>query len=303
MRLAVFQVPYDAGHRGRRMGRGPLHLVERGLVRELEAQGHDVDLQPVLLPEGFTTEAGSAAEIQRRLARAAGQALGEGRLPVVLAGNCNATLGMLAASAGSAALAASSPGSTGLLWLDAHADFNTAETSASGFFDGMALAMITGGAWQALAATVPGFQPVAERDVILAGARDLDAAEEERLARSQIVRIGAAGVPGELAPALDRLAQRVSRVHLHIDLDVLDPLDSDTGRANEFAVPGGLRLSQAEALIAAAGRSLEIASATFSAYDPDQDPDDRIVRAVRVLLAALIEALSDGQTSGRLTAP
>jgi arginase len=297
MRLAVFQVPYDAGHWGLRMGRGPLHLVERGLVRELEAQGHDVDLQPVQLPEGFfRTEAGSAAEIQRRLARAAGQALGEGRLPIVLAGNCNATLGVIA---GSAALAASSPGSTGLLWLDAHADFNTAETSASGFFDGMALAMITGGAWQALAATVPGFQPVAERDVILVGARDLDAAEEERLSRSEVVHIDAAGVPGELAPALDRLAQRVSKVHLHIDLDVLDPLDPDTGRANEFAVPGGLRLSQAEALIAAAGRSLEIASATFSAYDPDQDPDDRIVRAVRVLLAAIIEAVS----TGPLTAP
>jgi arginase len=281
MRLAVFQVPYDAGHYGRRMGRGPLHLVERGLVRELEAQGHDVELCPLRLPEGFVTEAGSAVEIQRQLARAAGRARGEGRLPIVLAGNCNATLGVLAA------LSASTPGSTGLLWLDAHADFNTAETSASGFFDGMALSMITGGAWQALAATVPGFQPIAERDVILVGARDLDAAEEERLTRSRIVRCAAGDVSAALEPALGHLAQRVSRVHVHIDLDVLDP---SVGRANEFAVPGGLLLAQAEAVIAAAGESLEIASATFSAYDPDQDPEDRIVRAARTLLAAVVEA-------------
>jgi arginase len=282
MRLAVFQVPYDAGHYGRRMGRGPLHLVERGLVRELEAQGHDVDLQPVRLPEGFVTEAGSAVEIQRRLARAVNRARGEARLPIVLAGNCNATLGVLAAHG-----LQDNPRSTGLLWLDAHADFNTAETSASGFFDGMALSMITGGAWQALAATVPGFQPIAERDVILVGARDLDAAEEERLARSQIVRCAAGDVPAALEPALGHLAQRVSRVHVHVDLDVLDPT---VGRANEFAVPGGLLLAQAEAVIAAAGESLQIASATFSAYDPDQDPDGRIVRAARTLLAAVIEA-------------
>jgi arginase len=278
MRLALFQVPYDAGRYGERMGRGPLHLVERGLVRDLEARGHDVDLVPIRLPEGFVTEAGSAAEIQRQLSRAAGRARGEERLPIVLAGNCNATLGVLAASA---------PRSTGLLWLDAHGDFNTSETSASGFIDGMALSMITGGAWQALAATVPGFHPIAERDVILVGARDLDAAEEERLVRSRIVRLAAGDVPDALVPALGHLAQRVSRIHIHIDLDVLDPA---VGRANAFAVDGGLLLAQAEAVIAAAGESLEIASATLSAYDPGQDTGDRILRAARTLLAAVLEA-------------
>ena len=278
MRLTVFQIPYDSGHYGQRMGRGPLHLVERGLVRDLEAQGHNVDLQPIRLPEGFATEAGAAVEIQRQLSRAAGQARADGRLPIVLTGNCNATLG---------ALAAHDPGTVGLVWLDAHADFNTSETTRSGFFDGMALSMITGSAWQTLAATVPHFHPLAERDVVLVGARDLDPAEEERLARSHITRVAAADVPDALERAFDHLSRRIARVHLHIDLDVLDP---SAGRANQFAVPDGLSLVQADLLVAAAGERFEIGSVTFSAYDPDHDPDDRIVRAVGSLLAAVLEA-------------
>jgi arginase len=276
MRLTVLQVPYDAGHYGLRMGRGPLHLVERGLVRDLEAQGHDVDLALLRLPEGFVTEAGAAVELQRRVARAAGLAREAGRLPIILTGNCNATLGALTGQE-----------ETGLLWLDAHADFNTSETSASGFIDGMSLSMITGSAWQALARTVPGFHPTPERDVIVVGARDIDREEEERLRRSKILRLAAADVPEALVPALSDLAQRMSRLHIHFDLDVLDPA---VGRANEFAVPGGLLLAQAEAVIATAGEHLQITSATFSAYDPDQDPEDHIVRAVSTLLTAVIEA-------------
>jgi arginase len=282
MRLTLLQTPYDAGQYAQRMGRGPLHLVERGLGRDLEAQGHEVDLVPIRLPAGFVTEAGAAAAVQRRISQEAGRALSAGHFPVVLAGNCSTTLGMMAVHGSTGGI-----GSTGLVWLDAHADFNTAETTTSGFFDGMSLSQITGGAWQALAATVPGFHPVDERDVVLVGARDLDPAEEERLDRSRIAVVPAAGVPDSLDAAFDHLCRRVSRVHLHIDLDVLDPT---VGRANVFAVPGGLSLVQAEMLIDAAGSRFDIASLTISAYDPEQDPDDRIVRAVGSLLAAVLEA-------------
>jgi arginase len=278
MRLTVLQVPYDSGHYAQRMGRGPLHLVECGLVRDLETQGHEVDLLPVRLPEGFTTEAGAAAAVQRRIAEEASRARTTGCFPIVLAGNCSATLGVMTAYA---------PGSAGIVWLDAHADFNTPETSTSGFLDGMALSMITGSAWQALAATVPRFHPISERDVVLVAARDLDAAEEERLARSHITRVAAEGVPDTLEPALDHLQRRVSHLHLHLDLDVLDP---SVGRANQYSVSGGLSLVQTEMLIAAAGARFEIGSLTVCAYDPDHDPDDRIVRAARSLLAAVLEA-------------
>jgi len=277
MRLTLLQAPYDAGHYARRMGRGPLHLVERGLVQDLEKQGHEVDLVPIRLPKGFVTEAGAAAEVQRRIAREAGRALAAGRFPIVLAGNCSTTLGVMAAHP---------PTSTGILWLDAHADFNTPETTTSGFFDGTSLAQVTGGAWQALAATVPGFHPVAERNVILVGARDLDPAEEERLSCSHICRIAAADVPDALDAAFDHLGRHVSRLHLHIDLDVLDPT---VGRANVFSVPGGLSLVQAEMLIDAAGGRFDIASLTLSAYDPEQDSDDRILRAVGSILTAVLE--------------
>jgi arginase len=279
MRLALLQVPYDAGHYGRRMGRGPLHLIDTGLVRELTAAGHDVQLVPIRLPEGFSIEAGAAVEAQRRVAEAARAARGESRLPILLAGNCNASLGVLAALG---------PGATGLVWLDAHADFNTPETTLSGFFDGMALSMITGSAWQAMAATVAGFHPLDERNVLLVGARDLDAAEEQRLAASHLQRIAAEDIPELAAGAVAQLARRVSRLHFHIDLDVLDP---SVGRANAYAAPGGLSLVQTETLIAAAGARCEIAAAAFTAYDPQEDTDGRIGGAVRSLLTALLETL------------
>jgi arginase len=282
MRLTLLQAPYDSGQYAQRMGRGPLHLVERGLVRDLATQGHEADLVPIRLPDGFVTEAGAAAEVQRRIAHEAGRALAAGRFPIVLAGNCSTTLGVMAAHGSIGAI-----GSTGILWLDAHADFNTPETTTSGFFDGTSLSQVTGGAWQALAASVPGFHPVAERNVILVGARDLDPAEEERLSRSHICRIAAADVPDALDAAFDQLSRRVSQIHLHIDLDVLDPT---VGRANVFSVPGGLSLVQAETLIDAAGARFDIASLTLSAYDPEQDPEERIVSAVRSLIDAVLEA-------------
>jgi len=63
-----------------------------------------------------------------------------------------------------------------VLWFDAHGDFNTPESTLGGFLDGMALAIATGRCWTGLAATVPGFTPVAEENVVLVGARDLDRA-------------------------------------------------------------------------------------------------------------------------------
>lgn len=283
MRLAVFQVPYDSGRLGERMGRGPLHLVDRGLTERLERKGHDVELVPVRLAEGFSTEAGSAAEIQRLLARRVAAARADGLLPLVLAGNCNVSVGVLASI---------SPGATGVVWLDAHGDLNTPETSRSGFYDGMCLSVVTGGCWRALAATVPGFSPVAERDVVLVGARDLDMEEELRLDASGIHRIGVEalrqdGVAAALARPLEEIAGRRPLVYLHVDLDVLDPTEV---RANPFAVPGGLSLPEAVEVVLEVGERFEIAAAALTSYDPGHDAEDRGPRAALELIEAILQA-------------
>jgi arginase len=280
MRLTLFQIPYDSGHFGKRMGRGPLHLVERGLPGELERLGHDVRVVPVRLPDGFATEVGAAAQVHRQLAGEVRAARDEGRFPLLLAGNCNTTIG---------AVTGISPRPVGVVWLDAHGDFNTPETSPSGFLDGMSLTFLTGLSWQGVARTIPGFEPVSPRDVLLVGARDLDP-EEERLVASSGAgwvharEIRTQGLSGAVGPALDDLATRVPRIHLHIDLDVLDPSE---GQVNVFSVEGGLTVSDVVALIEEAARRFEITSATLSAYDPDYDPDDRIARAAGVIAQAI----------------
>ena len=283
MRLAVFQVPYDSGHSAERAGKGPLHLVDRGLIEQLQRKGHDVELVPIQLAEGFSVEVGSAAEIQRLLARRVSAARADGRLPIVLSGNCNVAVGVLAAV---------SPGATGVVWLDAHGDFNTPETSVSGFFDGMSLAIVTGGCWRALAATVPGFSPVAEQDVVLVGARDLDVEEEHRLDFSHVHRVGVDalrqdGVALALAHPLEEVAGRRPLAYLHIDLDVLDPTEL---KANVFAAPGGLSLSEAVEVVLKVGEHFEIAAVSLTAYDPDHDQEGRGPRAVAELVEAVLAA-------------
>jgi arginase len=276
MSCTLIQVPYDSGHFGQRMGRGPLHLIESGLLESLEAAGHAAELAPIRLPEGFAPEPGAAAEIQRRVAKAAGEARAAGRVPVVLAGNCNTAIGVLGGVAGIGEDVA-------IVWLDAHGDLNTPETSSSGFFDGMSLAIATGTCWRGLAATVPGFRVVADRRVALVGARDLDPAERERVETSEISWFPRGG------EALLEWLETVdaSRVYLHLDLDVVDPKDLT---ANGYAVPDGLTLDQVEEIARTVCGKLELAGLAVTAYDPSMDEENRGPAAALRLIRAALEA-------------
>ncbi len=154
-----------------------------------------------------------------------------GALPVSIAGDCLASLPVMAGlqRAGLDPV---------LVWLDAHGDFNTEATSPSGFLGGMPLAMMVGRGDMAFARGV-GLRPVAERDVRLVGARDLDPLEAVALARSQVVRLDMAALAGL---RLDR------PVHLHIDNDVLDAAEAP---ANNYPVAGGPSLKDAVAALRA----------------------------------------------------
>src|SRR4030095_6884769 len=154
-------------------------------------------------------------------------------------GNCGSSLGTMS---GVHAATPNDSSAIGVIWLDAHADFNTPETTTTGFLDGMALAALTGKCWHGLTATIPGFRPVSDAHVVLVGARDIDPAEEQLLASSRVMRVEAArmqadGAGAALDTALTELARHVSRVYLHIDLDVHEPSEA---QANQYAVPGGL---------------------------------------------------------------
>lgn len=280
MRLTVIDIPYDSGRLHERMGRGPGHFLARGLIGRLEAAGHEVGTAPVRLPDDFfPAEVAAAVELHRRISRAVTAARDAGRLPVLLSGNCNyAALGTLAAL---------SPAATGVVWLDAHADFNTPDTSPSGFLDGMALSMATGEAYGPALETVPGLAPLPHRNVVLLGVRDVDPAEGERVERSalgwlEVETLRRQGLGEALAAALDDLPEVV---YLHVDLDVLDP---SVGRVNEFATEGGLTLDELRAVAATVSGQSQVAAVALTAYDPRFDGDGRVFEAGVAALEALV---------------
>jgi len=274
-------VPYDSGHRGERMGAGPERLIQSGLERELTADDHRVTTTIIDLDEGsWTAEIATAFELMRRVAAAINDA--KTSLPVVLAGNCITTIG---------ALATYPPSRTGIVWFDAHADFNTPDTTTSGFLDGTALSAVTGGSWRQLALSVPGFRPMPEENVCVVGSRDLDPMEKRLLSASGVTTVRAAEIRSALPAAMEALRKSVDRVHVHIDLDVLD---AAVASANTYAVGGGLTVEDVEFAVSTIGQAHSIAGITLSAYDPSADDDGRAANAaIRVVRAAVRGAQRD----------
>lgn len=281
MRVQILQVPYDSGHRGVRMGRGPEHFVEHGLPDKLQAAGHEVEVGVVESALALPAEISTAFALARSLAERVRAARHAGRFPLVLSGNCNSALGTLAGI---------DPPGAGIVWFDAHGDFNTPETTTGGFLDGMGLATATGRCWTRLAATIPGFTPIPDPHVVLVGARDLDPGERDLLRQSQVTLVPAATIRSDgagraLGPAFDTLRARVQQVYLHLDLDVLDP---QAAVANGYAAPEGLSVAQVEEAIGLLAERLPIAAAAVTAYDPAYDQDGRAFRAgVRLIEAVL----------------
>ena len=166
MDIHLLLVPYDTARRGWRSGAGPEHLLQAGLTTHLQRNGHFVADVQVIEDDSAQcpAEIRTAFELARRLAAGVRFARAAGRFPLVLSGNCNSAIGTLSGLG---------PAPRAIFWFDAHGDCNTPETTASGFLDGTGLAVALGLCWRQLAASVPGFQPVAPEATFLLGARDL----------------------------------------------------------------------------------------------------------------------------------
>src|SRR4051794_37049984 len=141
-----------------------------------------------------------------------------------------------------------------------------------------------------MARTLPAFRPVREENVVLVGGRGATQLEKERLRASEATvveeqSVRALGGRVALGPALDAMAGRVRRVHVHLDLDVLDP--EALNPANEFSPEGGLRAEEVEACIRAMRERLEVSSATVASYDPSFDGGGRVLEAGIALVRAV----------------
>jgi arginase len=280
MEIQLLAVPYDSGNRSVRMGAGPERLLDAGIQRALVDDGHRVFAKIAELPENaWHAEIESSFELMRMLAREVASAKNHSRLPIVLSGNCNTSVGIVSGLDADVAVT----------WFDAHADFNTPETTTSGFLDGTAVSILTGRCWKKLAESV-GLHPVPDSQICLIGTRDIDQAEGELLEGARIEVVTPEKVRADLPRVLAHMGEHVDDVYVHLDLDVLD---ASIAAANSYAVGGGMTVEDVEHALSLIARQFRIVAITLSAYDPAADSDG----------AAAAAAIRLVRTAARLAVP
>lgn len=272
--VRLLTLPYHLGRERVGMGNGPDRFIDAGAVQRVRDQGLAVEVAETTRTEDFEHETGATLAVLRSHAQNVARTLDEGAYPLTLGGNCSTTIATVAALGEQDQL--------GVVWFDAHGDANTPETTTSGFFDGMSLAILAGWCWRSLAASVPGFEPLPETNLLLAAARAIDVDEQRLLDGSDIAVVPAdamrtpSRLHGSFLTALDALATRVQRIYVHIDLDAIDLTD---GRANEFAAPGGPSLEALTACLDYIADRGQVVAASLTCYNPDCDSTGHALRS------------------------
>lgn len=267
MRIDLITVPYRYDERDVGLGAGPGALIEAGIVARLHALGYDVaDSTAANLADDERDPAYVAVNIGRLGASTANlvaNARRNGAGALVLAGDDTASIGIVsglqqAEGAGAA---------IGVVWLDAHGDFNTPETSFSGILAGMPVAILAGLAgplWRGAAGLAA---PIPTDRIVIAGVRELDQQEETLLRSTDVSVITATQLTGSemFHRAVDRLAHHCSLLVLLFDLDVLDP---DLVPSATTPSAGGLTIEEAAEAISTVLATGKVAAACVSSLNP-----------------------------------
>jgi arginase len=267
----LIQVPYHAGDDRHGASEGPRRLIEAGAVELLASRGVAVTVECVDRGGPFRDTASSSAAVNKHLAAVVARTVEAGALPIVLAGSCNSCMGVLGGFEHSRC---------GAVWIDAHADFNTPESTTSGFFPGMSLAVVTGHCYRDYWSQIGDSTPLHEDAIALFGVRDLNPqAERERLEQSAIDVVEPRR---SVAEALARLAERVQEVYLHVDFDGFAP-EVAPGVADE-PVPGGLTFDDAQLIVRGVFERFRVRAVTLATYTPANDEDEKTLRlALRLI--------------------
>jgi arginase len=292
----IIGVPLDlgAGHRGVDMGPSALRIA--GLERELERLGYEVlDKGDVPTPVPETREAGDPrkkyigeiAAVCETLFRWAQSSHERGAIPLVLGGDHSLGAGSVAAAA-AAARAASRP--LGVVWIDAHADMNTPQSTTSGNVHGMPLAALLGEEPAELA-RIGGFTPkVAPARTVLVGLRNLDSRERDRVAASGVhvftmKDIDRQGIAAVTERALALAGEGGAGVHVSFDLDACDP---SIAPGVGTPVKGGLDYREAHMLMEIVADSGRLMSLDMVEVDPILDVrNETAALGVELALSAL----------------
>jgi arginase len=258
----------------------------------LTALGAEVRVNEIALTPEEATEYGS----WKRLGFALGH-LGrlvaanerDGYFSVGLLGTCPSMPGMVAGFQHAGPSPA--PIRVGLLWLDAHPDINTPETTRSGSLGGMPVAVATGRCLTRMRLDAGLDPPLADGHVVMGGVRLTDPLEQEILDDSRIEQLSVDDLR-TLSPAvtrqMDRLSQLTDKIYVHVDMDVLDPAEV-MGHGNK--VPNGPSSQQLAALFESLFERYPKASGIGFATIPPRDEGGRSIAALNRMIVAAVKGV------------
>ena len=298
MRVQIVSVPYRYDARDEGLGLGPTALIDGGIVKKLRDSGIDVldptvaSLEPEVRVDGPISL--NIGHLGASTAELVANARNAGDVVLVLAGDDTATVGVMSGLERAHGAGAR----IGLVWLDAHGDFNTPETTYSGILAGMPVAILAGLAgplWRGSAGLAA---PIPTDRIVVAGIRELDE-KEESLLRSTDVKIIMAkdSIQGSsFRDAINKLASNTDLIYLHVDLDVLDPAlvpSSSTPSRN------GLEIGQAATLLRIVLSTGKVACISVAGLNPGAgDRGRRSLRSTTELILESVPAWHDESEDG-----
>lgn len=278
----------DLGQRLRGVDVGPSAIRYAGLARRLEKLNYSVvDCGNIPVPVQGTLHlhkgsdfVGPISLVCEMLYEEVSDAIATGDLPVVMGGDHSIAIGSVGG--------ATQSGPVGLLWIDAHADFNTPDGSPSGNIHGMPLAVLTGhGVQQLVDVGRPGAK-IEPENVVLIAVRDLDFEERRKLRESRMGiftmrEIDERGIATVAREALGRL-RHVQRLHVSLDVDSIDP---NYAPGVGTPVPGGLNTREAHLLMELIAEDGRLGSVDVVEINPILDTRNRTATIAADLLASL----------------
>lgn len=303
MKIQFLLVPYDSGRREWRMGRGPSYLLRHGVGSSIRALGHEVDAEYVE-PGGVqapnppaSTEIATSFSLYREVADRARTAHENGALPIILGGNCGVSLGAMASlvprrqilSVGDGEPSYPDLEDVGVLWLDAHGDFNTSETSPSGNIHGQILAALAGYGDERLVSVGGPGRKVDPRRIVIVGARDLDSGERALLHESgvhvrTIADIDRRGMSEIAQEALRLATDGANGVYVMLDMDAVDPSEAP---GVGTPVPGGITYREAHLMMEMVAESGKLLGLDLVEVNPILDRENKTaILATQLALSA-----------------
>lgn len=288
--LRIFGVPMDLGQRRRGVDMGPSALRYAGLDNRLRALGYNVvdsgNLN-VPLPENEPPDNSKArhlesiAKVCRDVYAKTLATLERDEVSIFLGGDHSISIGTVSAMDAHG-------GNVGVIWVDAHGDFNTPEITPSGNVHGMALAALLGRGARELTDIGREGAKLSPAEAVILGARDIDPAERVALRESGVLVItmrdvDEMGMAAAARQALERLGG-LSKIHISLDMDSLDPMEAP---GVGTPVPGGLTYREAHLLMEILSDSGKVGSLDIVEVNPILDNRNRTARLGVELAASL----------------